>query len=83
MEHRLEGRGRAEGTELRGMTFVCFIHPSVHSVPSYNFLCQGWCYVLRKLRLRRQGLLVPRRSVISLGYSLWEHGSRLAVELRS
>ena len=88
VEHKLEGRGRAEGTGVRERTSVYFIHPpihpSVHPRRFYNFLCPGWCHVLRKLkRLRRQGLLVPRRSLISAGCLLWEHGRRLVIELRS
>lgn len=79
---RRKGPGRRYG--IRERTSVYFIHPPIHPRRFYNFLCPGWCHVLRKLkRLRRQGLLALRRSLISAGCLLWEHGRRLVIELRS
>lgn len=81
---RRKGQGRRyQGQGEDFSEFHPSIHLSIHSRPFYNFLCPGWCHVLRKLRLRRQGLLVPRRSLILAGYLLWEHGRRLVIELRS
>ena len=81
---RRKGSGRRYWDQGEDLYFIHpSNHPSIHSRPFYNFLCPGWCHVLRKLRLRRQGLLVPRRSLISAGYVLWEHGRRLVIELRS